>query len=474
MKPPLCVDLDGTLLRTDMLFETLMVAVRQKPWVLVLLPFWLFAGRAVLKRRLAEVAAERLEIDLLPVTEDLVDYLLTEKARGRRIELVSASDLIVLRSIAARWGDLFDDLLGSDGVVNLKGSVKADRLADRHPDGFAYAGDHAADLAVWRRASSAIVVNGARRRRRQIAELAPIEAEFGQAPDIVSVLRSALRVHQWTKNTLIFLPLLLTSAYLVPALVIDALVAFLAFSLTASGTYLVNDLLDLAADRAHPTKRRRALASGRLPIDVGLVLATLLIALGVGLAAIAGSGVLLCLLTYLAVTTLYSVALKAVAIVDVVTLGGLFTLRLLAGHMIIDGGAPVWLLVFSMFLFTSLALVKRLVEVRGLEARGGQSTPGRGYRAGDSAFILILGLTTGVASVLVFMIYLVAEPIHAQRLADPHWLWVVLATIGFWILRVWLLAARGQVHDDPVVFALKDPPTLVLGSVALAAVLAAA
>jgi len=474
MKPPLCVDLDGTLLRTDLLFESLLLALRRRPWVLLFLPFWMAAGRSSLKRRLAAIAGDALDVDTLPVTDELVDYLRAEKAEGRRIELVSASDGALVAKVAVRFGDLFDHVEGSDGATNLKGATKAEAIAARHPDGFVYAGDSTADDAVWKRAAGAIVVNDAVSRRATIERLAPIEAEFGAAVNLPRGLRSAMRLHQWAKNGLIFLPLLLTSAYSEPGIVLAAVAAFLGFSLAASGTYLLNDLFDLVADRGHPTKSRRALASGRLPVAVGLVAAPALVAIGLILAAVAGTGAVACLAVYLALTLAYSFGVKSMAVVDVVVLGALFTLRLYAGHTLVDGGTPVWLLGFSMFLFTSLALVKRLVEVRGLEARGLEAVPGRGYRAGDSGFVETFGITASVASVVIFMIYLAIEPAHARRLSDPGWLWVVPLMLGFWLPRVWLLARRGQVHDDPVVFALKDPPSLLLGAAALLAILVAA
>lgn len=474
MKPAICVDLDGTLLRTDLLYESLLVALRRRPWILFLLPFWIAAGRSVVKRRLALIATEPLEVETLPATEDLVDYLRAEKTAGRRIELVSASDQLLVAKVAARFGDLFDHVEGSNGTTNLKGTAKAEALAARHPGGFIYAGDSSVDSDVWKVAAGSIPVNAALARRETIERLAPVEAAFGEPLRTLKGLRSGMRLHQWAKNVLIFLPLLLTSTYTQPAIALAALAAFLGFSLAASGTYLLNDLFDLAADRSHPRKSRRALASGRLPLAVGMVAAPALVLIGLILAALAGCGVLAILAVYLVLTLSYSFGVKAMAVVDVVVLGALFTLRLYAGHTLVDDGAPVWLLGFSMFLFTSLALVKRLVEVRGLEARGLQSIPGRGYRAGDSGFIEIFGITASVASVVIFMIYLAIEPAHAVRLDNPGWLWVVPVTIGFWLPRVWLLARRGEVHDDPVVFALKDPPSLLLGVIAVLAILGAA
>ncbi|GHD61782.1 membrane protein [Thalassobaculum fulvum] len=472
MRLPLCVDLDGTLVRTDLLYETLLAALRRRPWIVLALPFWLLAGRAHLKARLVEAAGDGVDIAALPLTEDLVDYLRSERQAGRRIELVSASDRRAVERVAARVG-LFDAVFGSDGDTNLKGPVKARALVERHPEGFVYAGDARADLAVWEHAAGAIPVNAALARRDEVAARAPIEAEFGTPPRLGRALFKALRPHQWAKNALVLLPLLLTRSYELPAVLVAALATIALFSLAASGTYLLNDLLDLSADRTHPSKRDRPLASGALPIPIGLVLSPLLIAVGLAGTLLVDPDVFLALVAYLGLTLAYSFGLKTQPVVDVLTLGSLFTLRLLAGHLLVDGGVPAWLLVFCMAFFTSLALVKRLTEVRGLEERGVVSIPGRGYHAGDGPFVLALGLTAGISSVFIFIIYLVADPLHAVRLADPEWLWVVPAVLGWWVPRVWLLASRGEMHDDPVVFALKDRQSLVLGTIAVLAVLVA-
>lgn len=473
MRPPLCVDLDGTLVRTDLLYETLLVALRRRPWIVLALPFWLLSGgRARLKQGIAQAAGDDVDVRSLPLTEDLVDYLRAEKRSGRRLELVSASDRAIVERVAAPL-QLFDAVLGSDGSTNLKGETKARLLAERHPDGFAYAGDAGADLAVWDRAAAAIPVNAALARHDAIAARAPIEGAFGVLPRPLPALFRAMRPHQWAKNLLILLPLLLTRAYEDPAVLVAAAAVIALFSVAASGTYLLNDLLDLAADRSHPSKRTRPLASGTLPIPLALLLTPVLVAIGLAGTAMLDFDVFLSLVAYLVLTLAYSFGLKTQPVVDVLALGALFTLRLLAGHLLVDGGVPAWLLVFCMAFFTSLALVKRLTEVRGLEERGVVSIPGRGYHAGDGPFLLALGLTSGISSVFVFIIYLVADPLHAVRLSHPEWLWVVPAVLGWWVPRVWLLAARGEMHDDPVVFALKDRASLVLGSMAVLAVLAA-
>ena len=467
---PLCVDLDGTLLRGDMLIETVFALLRCKPWMVFAALGWLMNGRAHLKARVAAAAGGLVDVSNLPYDEDLLSYVRGERAAGRSVELISASNQALVQRVADHLG-CFDAAFGSDETRNMKGLVKGDFLADRHPDGFVYAGDSGADLKVWDLAEGAVLVGQGLAFEPELAT--PIEARFGVVPDLKRLLPKALRVHQWTKNGLIFLPLLLINGLANLTLVAETVLAFVVFSLVASATYILNDLLDLAADRSHPTKRDRPIASGQLPMPIAVLVAAGLFAVGLVGASLLGGFFLACLASYVALTLMYSLGIKAIAVVDVITLGGLFTLRLLAGHALITGSLPAWLLVFSMFFFTSLALVKRLTEVRGLEDRGIVSIPGRGYHAGDGGFILTFGLTAGIASVLIFMIYLVAEPIHAERLSDPSWLWVVPAVLGIWLPRVWLLAARGEMHDDPVVFAVRDKASLCLGSLALLAVLVA-
>lgn len=467
---PLCVDLDGTLLRGDMLIETVFALLRSKPLKVFAVFGWLMRGRAQLKARVAAAAGSLLDISNLPFDEDLLGYIRRERAAGRRVELISASDQDLVQRVADHHG-CFDAAFGSDGARNLKGALKAAFLADRHSDGFVYAGDSRADLKVWDKAQGAVLVGQGLALEAEVA--APVEARFGVVPDLKRLLPKAMRVHQWAKNGLIFLPLLLINGLENPTLIAETILAFVVFSLVASANYILNDLLDLAADRSHPSKRNRPIASGRLPMPTAVLGAAGLFAVGLVGASLLGGFFIICLASYVALTLIYSLGIKAIAVVDVVTLGGLFTLRLLAGHALIAGSLPAWLLVFSMFFFTSLALVKRLTEVQGLVDRGVVGIPGRGYQAGDGGYILTFGLTTGIASILVFMIYLVAEPLHAARLSDPYWLWVVPAVLGIWLPRVWLLAARGEMHDDPVVFAVRDRASLCLGSIALLAVLVA-
>ena len=474
---PLSVDLDGTLIKSDMLYEQLAVLLRSYPWKLFLLPIWLLGGIAALKRRIADAVLPILNVELVPLNEDLVDYLKEQKLSGRRIELVTATDQKVAELFETRL-KLFDEVVGSDGKRNLKGSRKAAFLAEKHPDGFVYAGDSTADLKVWAKAEAAILV-GSGTTLSAVERTTTIEAMFGTSRMPGKAIRKGMRLHQWAKNGLIFVPLLLSSTYLVQEILQQALLLFLWFSIVASGTYILNDLLDLEADRAHRTKRNRPLASGELPLLYGLILAPSMIVGGLAGAALISWEAGLTVLTYLVLTISYSFIFKRHPVVDVLVISTLFTLRLVAGQTVVDLGIgehtiPAWLIVFSVFFFTSLALVKRYTEVRSLLESGREKIAGRGYRASDGGFVLGLGVASGVASILVFMLYLVTEPVTVARLINPVWLWVVPCVLAYWLPYVWLLATRDQMDDDPVVFALKDRASLVLGVIAVGAVILAA
>jgi len=459
-EPVLAVDLDGTLLRTDTLFESLCVLLRERPRALGGAARALLKGRAGFKASVADRVLP--DVAALPLNEPLLDWLRAERRAGRRLVLVTAADRRIAEAVAARVG-LFEEVLASDGGRNLKAAAKAAILVDRFGQGgFDYAGDARADLPVWRAARRAIVVGGPRLERaaRRVAE---VERVFPPATGRLPVVLRALRPHQWVKNVLIFLPLL--AAHLVadgPSLLAAGL-AFVVFGLTASAVYLLNDLLDLPADRRHPQKRRRPFASGDLPLAWGLVLAPLLL---IAAAALSLSGLpplfTVILGIYVLMTTAYSFQLKRLPILDVMTLAALYTVRVLAGAAAVMILPSFWLLAFSMFLFLSLALVKRYTELQGLLERGELTASGRGWHVADLPLVQNLGTSAGLASVLVLALYIDSEP--ARRLyATPEALWFLCPLLLYWISRLWFKAHRGQVHDDPVVFALRDRVSLLIG-----------
>ncbi len=462
---PLCVDLDGTLLRTDMLQESLVAAARRAPWILLLVPFWLAGGRARLKRELARRAA--LDPALLPYDADVLALVRGERERGRRIVLATASDHAIAERIAAHLGCI-DEVLASDGVANMKGANKARALEARFgARGFDYVGDCHADLAIWSVAHAAYVCGRlAPRVRRRLEGTTPVVPVPRERAARWPLLR-AMRLHQWAKNLLVFVPLVTAHRLSDAGAVQAAFVAFVAFSLAASGTYLVNDLTDLEHDRRHPSKRRRALAAGDLPLWTGGLLAPVLVGLAFGLALALPALFVAELGAYVATTVAYSAWMKRLVLVDVFTLAGLYAVRILAGAAAIAVPVSHWLLVFSLFMFLSLALAKRYTELSGLARREGGAAPGRGYRIEDRALVGVLGVASGQLSVLVFSLYITSPEVRVLY-AQPGLLWLVCPILLYWVARVWLLAYREQLHDDPLVFALRDRASYLLGAATLA------
>ncbi len=377
--------------------------------------------------------------------------------------LATAADAALARAVADHLG-LFDDVLASDGQTNLKGAAKAAALRARFPGGFVYCGDARPDLDVWRAAEGAVPVNAPRRVRTRIA--APVLAEFPPERPTAALWLRALRAHQWSKNLLALAPLFLSHQHGDVAAWIPVLLGILALGLVASGTYLLNDLLDLAADRAHWTKRLRPLASGRLPLRHALAAAPALVLAGLAVALALGPAALACVLGYLALTLAYSLRLKGIVLLDVAAIAALFVLRLAFGVVLAEADFSPWLMGFAAMLFLSLALAKRHTECLGLAARGAEAMPGRGWRASDAGFTLALGVGTMMGAVLIFLTYLTLDAAPAGLYRTPEALWGIAAAIFLWAARIWLLAARGRMRDDPVAFAVRDRTSWAYGAVA--------
>jgi 4-hydroxybenzoate polyprenyltransferase len=462
---PLLIDLDHSLIRTDLLMETALAYAGANPLRVFHLAAWLLRGRAFLKRKLAE--AVDLEPELIPVNEKVVELATEAKSEGRPVYLVTASDALIAQKIAARFA-FFDGVISSDGITNLKGSRKADFVTEHFPHGYDYVGDSAADLHVWRKARKVIAVAPGAATLRKVQALGkPTTVIEGNSR--IRALIKAARFHQWAKNTLIFVPAVLSGTILDPVTVINCGLAFLALGFVALGTYLVNDLLDINHDRRHWSKRFRPIAAGDLPIGMAIAAAVVSIAGGLAIGAAVSLGVLGALVSYLVLTLAYSMHIKRVAILDVVVLATLFTLRLAIGIAAADVFASPWLLVFSMALFASLSIAKRYTEIQRTAAKGDTTVSGRGYITADAPLVLGLGLATGTASVLILVLFLIFDAFQRDIYTNPHWLWLFPIVIFLWIGRIWLISQRGELNDDPVVFALKDRQSLVLGVVMAAA-----
>jgi 4-hydroxybenzoate polyprenyltransferase/phosphoserine phosphatase len=470
---PLCVDLDGTLIKTDLLWESFIRLLKKDPLAALCAPFWLLRGRAHLKQNIAA----RVEIDptRLPYCQALVDFLRAEKAAGRQIILATASDARLARPVARHLG-VFSEVIASDGRTNLRGTSKLQALEERFgAKGFDYAGNSSPDLSVWKRARQAIVVNASASLARRAREVTEIQCVFNSAKPRLKAVVRALRPHQWVKNLIIFVPLFTAHELRNTPLVLKGVLAFVVFSLCASGIYVLNDLLDLDADRHHPTKRLRPFAAGDLPLPWGFALIAGLLAASFALAAPLSLRFFGVLVTYLALTTSYSWRVKQVPLLDVFFLAGLYTIRLVAGHEATRIPYSTWLLMFSMFIFLSLALVKRFRELSALRQQRLHESKGRGYTAADLEIVAMLGSVSGYLSALVLALYVnsqeVANPVLYKH---PRLLLLICPLFLYWTSRVWMIAHRGQMHDDPIVFALKDRPSYFIGALTLAIVWLAA
>ncbi len=462
---PLCVDLDGTLVKTDTLWESAVVHLKARPWRALLLPFWLLKGRAYFKQKLAEGVT--LDCASLPYTMELVDHLNDARRAGREVVLVSACDRAVGEQIAAHLG-VFTDVMTSDGQTNLKGRAKARALVARYGvGGFDYAGNEAADLPVWAVARGRLAVNAPAELRRQMAkETKPLET-FSSAPSRVKAIVKAMRPHQWSKNVLVFVPIITAHAYFQANAVLGALAMFAAWCLVASGIYVTNDLMDLEADRRHPNKRNRALASGALPILWGMVLGPALLVAGAGVAAAISPACAAAILAYIAVSTAYSVHLKKRPLVDVFILAFLFTIRVVGGGVASGYPVTMWLLAFTIFLFLGLAFLKRCSELVRIQALGRKHMGSRGYGVVDLVTLQMFGVASAFVAIVVFALYLNSTVAEAQY-AWPMALFGVAPCLLLWLCRLWLATGRGEMHDDPIVYSIKDRVSWVVGACVLA------
>jgi len=458
----IAVDLDGTLTLTDTLHESVLTLVRNKPYLLLLLPFWLFKGIAHLKQKVAEHS--ELDVTTLPYNQPLIDWLQAEKQRGKKIVLSTAANEKIAKQVVRNF-NFFDEFIASDSTTNLKSARKREALQKRYGvKGYDYAGNSNDDLEVWAGASNAIVVNASETVVSKASTLTSISQIFRSERAGFAIWFKALRVHQWLKNLLLFVPLLaahqIGNAQSLGLLII----AFLSFSLCASSVYITNDLLDLESDRIHPRKRFRPFASAKLSVLHGVIAAPLLIAASFLLGAVVGLDFLIVLLVYLLMSVTYSFNLKRLVLVDCLTLATLYTMRIIAGAATVSVSLSFWLLAFSIFIFLSLAFVKRYAELLVQSSEGKNSAHGRGYLVTDAPLLQALGVSSGYISTLVIALYLRSENVMSLY-AQPLAIWLLIPILLFWVSWVWLKSSRGEMHDDPIVFAAKDKTSLSVAAI---------
>lgn len=466
---PLCVDLDGTLVKSDTFHDSLCLLLRQHPASLVSIPGWLLGGG---KARVKAEVASRAPLDAvhLPYNQAVLHFLSEQHQLGRPIYLATGADASLAHRVAAHLG-LFSGVLASDGSTNLTGSHKLAGLQQRFP-AFDYIGNASPDLPALAHSRQAYIANPSLSLRLAVKshKIHPTQC-FEDRKPLTQTIFKAIRTHQWAKNILLILPLLLSHKVSLWTL-ISAIEAFFCFSFIASANYLVNDLLDIESDRRHLKKRLRPFAAGDLGVFTGLALALLLVAASCALLPLLPATFGLWLLAYAVTTSAYSFYLKRVPLVDVLVLSGLYTLRMLAGGTATETVISPWLSGFAVFLFLSLAMVKRFSELANLRERGGTNSHGRGYLVTDLEQIRAFGTASAYAAVVVFSLYISRPDVdalyhHAGRL------WLIVPLMIYWLSRVWLLASRGELDEDPVIFAIRDRASLALGvCVAILAVFA--
>lgn len=462
---PLAVDLDGTLIRTDIMWESLVRLLRQNPLAAFASLFALLQGRAYFKQQLAA----RVNVDPanLPYHTAFLGWLKEQKAAGRKLVLATASDIKMANPIAAHVG-LFDDVMASDGKTNLRNAAKRHALTARFGErGYDYAGNSYDDLGVWPGTRQAVVVNASESLARRAAVITQVGPTFLNQTSKLKPLARALRPHQWIKNLILFIPVLTAHQLSEIPTLVRAGLAFIAFCLAASAVYLVNDLLDLDADRQHATKRIRPFASGDLPLQFGIVGAPLLLLGALGLSL--GLSFQFALVTglYFVISTSYSWRVKQIAVLDVLFLAGLYTWRLVAGHVATGIPWSNWLLAFSMFIFLSLALMKRFQEIQVVRGQNGHELKGRGYNAQHHNAVVTMGIVSGIAAVIVLGLYVNSAQV-VKLYTHPKLLLLACPLLLMWICRVWLLTYRGQMHDDPTAFTFKDGASYAIGALTLA------
>lgn len=460
---PLCIDLDETLLKTDTLLESVLLLLKSKPFHALLLPLWLLKGKAHLKQQIAQRVT--LDVAFLPYQPELLAYLIEQHRTGRKIILATAADIRIAHQIAKHLG-LFSKVLASNTTLNLSGFRKLEMI-NHHlgPGRFVYAGNAKVDLPIWESAKNAIIVNAPNRLVRSVSKVANVRFIFTDRKHPVQAFFRAIRAYQWVKNALVFVPLIAGHQVTHPVPLIHAVLAFVAFSFCSSSAYVLNDLLDLETDRRHPRKKHRPFASGDLPFKAGFFMIPLLLFAGLALSLLLPFGLTITLGAYYVSTLGYSFYLKRVVLVDVILLALLYTIRIIGGGVATNIYISNWLLVFSMFFFLSLALLKRFSELQGLVRQEQELNKSRGYSAVDIEQLASMGSASGYITALVLGLYINSEDVKLLY-AHPNILWLTCPLILYWVSRAWLIARRGRMDDDPVVFAIKDRASYAVGVLA--------
>ncbi len=452
------MDLDGTLIKTDSLYELFLLLFKTNPLYCLIAISWLMKSKAHFKAEITKRV--QLSAESLPYNQDVIDYIKAQDPQ-REILLVTGSNKTIADSIAEYLG-LFDEVIASDAHINLTGVNKRDHLAKRFADtGFEYIGNESTDIPVWEVAKKVSVVSQDNAFLKQVTStFDDVEVFQLEKPSIKNYLKG-MRLHQWVKNLLVFVPLFLDHRFNDGQAFMSVILTFFGLSILASFTYIINDLLDLESDRLNSYKRKRPFASGLISIKQAAIMMLVLFVIFVLIMTQLTPAVILVLMIYLAATLSYSFYFKRVAMLDVTMLAGLFSLRIISGIVAIGSAWSFWLLAFSMFFFLSLAFAKRFSEVDNIRKEGREKAVGRGYSVVDLPMLNISGVASGYISILVVALYIDSEKVR-QMYTHPEILWLICPPLLFWIGRIWLITGRGEMHEDPIVFAIKDKVSLFI------------
>ena len=456
---PLIVDLDGTLIKSDLLVESCLALLKSNPLYVLLLPLWLVRGKAYLKHQIAE----RVEVDaeLLPYHSTFLEYLRMEAGRGRELILATATNERLASQVAEHLG-IFQKVLASTAQTNLSGKQKLEAIMKVCGESkFDYAGNAPADLWIWSHANAAILVNTKSSVKKAVQKSGNLKSVFNEGSTGIVVYMKAIRMHQWLKNSLLFVPLLTSHQWHNISLLFNATIGFLAFSLCASSVYLFNDLLDLPSDRNHPQKAKRPFASGDIPLQHGLLLSPFLLFSGFVVSFYLSFEFQCILFGYLTLSLAYSFFFKKIVLTDIIILASLYTMRVIAGAFAVGVILSFWLLALSMFQFLSLALIKRTTELITYSNLGRQSASGRGYRVSDLHYLISMGTASGFVAILVLALYINSSDV-VKLYTHPAMLWLLCPLLLSYISRLWLKVVRHEMDEDPLSFSITDPVSLLI------------
>ncbi len=456
----LFVDLDGTLITGDTLHQSVILLIKRYPLKIFSLFCWITKGRAFLKYKVAQLIIP--EPSLLQYKKDVIGYINKEKNNGRDVYLLSAANKKIAESVAGYLG-IFKKVYGSTAKINLLGKEKLKRIRNIVGNNqFEYMGDSKNDIPIWSATSSGAAIDpnrGLKKRIRKFDNIKMINTMKKKA--IFKSIIKEIRIHQWAKNLLLFLPIIMAHQFTETKIVISVFWAFISFSFCASAMYVLNDLLDIETDIAHPSKQHRPLASGEMSIKLGvfLIIGLIIISFSIVVSTLSTS-FLIILIIYIMLTTAYSFILKQIMLIDVIVLGGLYTLRIGAGSVASGVGVSSWLLVFSMFFFLSLAFMKRYADLILMRENNKGKIAGRDYHLEDLDLVQKSGITSGFVAMLVLALYI--NSAHVIGLyKSPILIWFTVPVLLYWLMRMWMVTNRGKMTEDPIIFALRDKITYI-------------